>query len=612
MDELRARGHAHEQRYLDHLAAQGLTIVRARRRRRGSIGGAGSRANAEGHACRRRRDLPGDLVRRHLVRPRGLPVQGECTPSDLGDWSYEVTDTKLAREPRPARSCSSASTPSCWRSCRPSPGTDARRHAGQRLHADPLPSRRLQRLRPPAGARHRRLRPVAGRDLPGARAALRPVSPGGRPARSAAAATIISVTWPASRSSQIKSLRALGVNRLADLAALGRSTQAAARRRRKPCSASASRPASSWKAATGRRRITSCSPHSIAEHGLALLPEPTDDDIFLDFEGSHFAEDGVQEYLTGFVARNAQGERVYHALWATTLEEERAPSSASWISRSKPAGAIPRLHIYHFAPYEPAALKRLMGRFATREVELDELLRGGAFVDLHRVVRRALIASVERYSIKELERFFGLRAGAEPGRGLDEPPRHRARHRGRRIRRRSMPTRPPRHRRGLQPRGLRIGRAPARLARDVARRGDCRGADAAAAGAEGRRSLRGDQRARPANCSGCATGCSRACPTIPPSGATSSRRAWLLAHMMECHRREDKAGWWEYFRLLDCGARGLRGRAAALVGLVFEESRRRPERAPLHRYRFPAQELDARDGDEVMPATEPRSARSMP
>ena len=41
----------------------------------------------------------------------------------------------------------------------------------------------------------------------------------------------------------------------------------------------------------------------------------------------------------------------------------------------------PDLHIYHFVPYEPAALKRLMGRYATREDELDQLLRGKRFVE---------------------------------------------------------------------------------------------------------------------------------------------------------------------------------------------------------------------------------------
>lgn len=36
------------------------------------------------------------------------------------------------------------------------------------------------------------------------------------------------------------------------------------------------------------------------------------------------------------------------------------------------------------------------------------MLRGNLFVDLYRVVRGALRASVESYSIKELERFFGF------------------------------------------------------------------------------------------------------------------------------------------------------------------------------------------------------------
>jgi predicted RecB family nuclease len=46
----------------------------------------------------------------------------------------------------------------------------------------------------------------------------------------------------------------------------------------------------------------------------------------------------------------------------------------------------PDLHIYHYAPYEPSALKRLMGRYATREDEIDRLLRSGIFVDLYAVV----------------------------------------------------------------------------------------------------------------------------------------------------------------------------------------------------------------------------------
>jgi predicted RecB family nuclease len=68
----------------------------------------------------------------------------------------------------------------------------------------------------------------------------------------------------------------------------------------------------------------------------------------------------------------------------------------------------PGLHVYHYAPYEPAALKRLMGRYATREEEIDQMLRARLFVDLFGVVRHSVRASVESYSIKRLEPFYGF------------------------------------------------------------------------------------------------------------------------------------------------------------------------------------------------------------
>ena len=46
------------------------------------------------------------------------------------------------------------------------------------------------------------------------------------------------------------------------------------------------------------------------------------------------------------------------------------------------------MHIFHYAPYEPGALKRLMGRYATREDEVDDLLRNKVFVDLYGVTRQ--------------------------------------------------------------------------------------------------------------------------------------------------------------------------------------------------------------------------------
>jgi predicted RecB family nuclease len=66
----------------------------------------------------------------------------------------------------------------------------------------------------------------------------------------------------------------------------------------------------------------------------------------------------------------------------------------------------PDLHIYHYAPYELGALKRLMRRHATREEEIDRMLRSSLFVDQYSVVRHGLRASVESYSIKKLEPLY--------------------------------------------------------------------------------------------------------------------------------------------------------------------------------------------------------------
>jgi uncharacterized protein len=66
---------------------------------------------------------------------------------------------------------------------------------------------------------------------------------------------------------------------------------------------------------------------------------------------------------------------------------------------------FPDLHIYHFGGYEPGAIKRLMLRYATREEAVDRLLRGKVFIDLHGVVKQGVRASVEQYSLKEMEKF---------------------------------------------------------------------------------------------------------------------------------------------------------------------------------------------------------------
>ena len=72
----------------------------------------------------------------------------------------------------------------------------------------------------------------------------------------------------------------------------------------------------------------------------------------------------------------------------------------------------PRMHVYHYAPYETTAIKRLASKYGTMEDEVDSLLREGAFVDLYRVVKRSLMVGTAGYSLKDVELLYrGGRSG---------------------------------------------------------------------------------------------------------------------------------------------------------------------------------------------------------
>jgi uncharacterized protein len=141
--------------------------------------------------------------------------------------------------------------------------------------------------------------------------------------------------------------------------------------------------------------------------GLSALPEPNDGDIFFDLEGDPFVGEHGLEYLFGYCIRDPDGKLSYVCDWAFGPIEEKLAFERFVDFVAERRKIYPSLHIYHFAPYEPAALKRLMGRYATREDAIDQLLRDQVFVDLYSVVRNGIRASVESYSIKRLEAFYG-------------------------------------------------------------------------------------------------------------------------------------------------------------------------------------------------------------
>jgi uncharacterized protein len=74
---------------------------------------------------------------------------------------------------------------------------------------------------------------------------------------------------------------------------------------------------------------------------------------------------------------------------------------------------------------------------------------------------------------------------------------------------------------------------------------------------------------------------------------------WLLAHLLDFFGRENKAVWWEFFRLSDLSAEDLLHERAGLAELTFLKSVGGTAKAPIHRYRFAVQETDIRTDSDL-------------
>jgi predicted RecB family nuclease len=154
---------------------------------------------------------------------------------------------------------------------------------------------------------------------------------------------------------------------------------------------------------------------------LAELPEPSDGDLFFDLEGfSFFEEAGGLEYLFGWVghgdlsAAAPQPERpAFGYLWANNRDAERQIFEEFVDFATQRLREHPDAHIYHYANYEIAALKRLAERHQSRSLDVERLIAAGVFVDLYRVVKNSLIIGQESYSIKKLETYYTFARASE-------------------------------------------------------------------------------------------------------------------------------------------------------------------------------------------------------
>jgi predicted RecB family nuclease len=331
--------------------------------------------------------------------------------------------------------------------------------------------------------------------------------------------------------------------------------------------------------------------------GFCRLPEPSSGDIFLDLEGDPFVGDSGLQYMFGIACRHQTGELAYENRWALNRQQEKL--AFTWLvdeimlRRKKDPG----MHVYHFGAYEPATLKRLMGMHATREDEVDRMLRAGVMVDLHQACKQGLRASVEEYSLKKIEALYNFSR---------KTPLDASRAAGRYVE----------HRLEL---GWDGDQFPAAICEtmDGYNREDCFSTAALRDWLETERQILVDSgtsvprfadRAEDASeelderQQRVAALVARLTDGLPVDKAVRTREQqaqWLLAQLLDWHRRENKAAYWEGYRLADLDDPDLLDEKAGLGGLRFAGTLRIENKIPVDRYSFEKQETDARVGKEL-------------
>jgi predicted RecB family nuclease len=343
---------------------------------------------------------------------------------------------------------------------------------------------------------------------------------------------------------------------------------------------------------TGAHRYELLPPREL--HGFAALPAPSDGDVYFDMEGDPLYEAGKGlEYLFGaYVPDDAH--RTFREFWGETRDGEKRAFEAfvDWLVAHR--AAYPHAHVYHYASYEKTALRTLAMRHGTREDEVDDLLRGEVLVDLYAVVKGALAQSQDGYSIKKLEVFYDFARDADVRRGdqsivaFEEYLEDRDEAKRADIVRYNEEDCISTHRLHAWLLALR-GEARAQYASEVPFRPQRDPREQT----EAERKLDEERDAL-----------QRA---LLDAAASDSPRA-LLAHVLAYHRREDKPVWWALFDRYESAADRsfVDDDAEALGGLVPaaefapEEPKRRNAR-PVYAYRFPVQQHKVGGGSFLDP-----------
>ena len=349
----------------------------------------------------------------------------------------------------------------------------------------------------------------------------------------------------------------------------------------------------------------------VANRGLLGLPEPAAGDLFFDIEGArYYSEDSTEfglQYLFGIIDTadlDDTGSPRYTQIWAFDRAGEKRAFEELIDFITVRRERHPGLHVYHYNHYEPTsvdhltelhetrqeAVGRLMGRFATREDEVDDLFRLGVFVDLYRVVRQGIRAGVESYSIKRLEPLCGY------SRQVDLPDATRS----------------------LIAFETALEEATAQDAGQEQQvvagynEDDCRATLALRDWLEERRpdlaARLGQELPRPAvtehahatedpEVTRIRAALLADVPPDPSERTADQQAKALLADLVDWHRREAKPAWWRYFYVRTLSSGDLISEPDALGGLTGGGIAGQVKRSVVRRFSFPPQEHGFAAGD---------------
>jgi predicted RecB family nuclease len=332
--------------------------------------------------------------------------------------------------------------------------------------------------------------------------------------------------------------------------------------------------------------------------GFAHLPQPSPGDVFFDMEGDPFFDEGL-EYLFGVVTLEADGPQ-FRAFWATDRSSEKQAFEGFIDFVIERLERFPDLHIYHYAPYEATAIKRLMGLHATREDEVDRLLRGKVLVDLYTVVRQGLRVGQPNYSIKSIEAFYMGKRDTEVAEGGDSIVAFEQ--------------------------FLETGDQSLLQSIERYNEDDCRSTHLLREWLLARRdeaiqtfgqAIPWKPQANPyepdpeiqAELDELQAALIAQVPDAAADRDDDQHAHWLMAQLLDYHRREAKPAWWAYFERLEADEEQLTEVDTEALGGLSDTGATPtplppPSRSLVHTLRFPAQEHKISEGSFIDPATE--------